>query len=399
MRSDAIESRRLFVTAMLANVALAGACAASGANGDDPPAIVDAGGGAHRDGASSPDASAPSDDAATTTDGGATADAAADGPSQLPPMTMPAFIVGYNEAWFGAGFGTGLTTTFDRAYVDATFDGIVRGGGHVVRIFLFELAQGIALGTTPPQTQGVSPAMLANVASVLESARARGLWVYVTALEGNAAYKYPPQQAYFKNLFNDTSGEGQAFQSNVLAPLLAVLDAHKDNVFGLDLVNEIDAPRSNGVWADPTNGSRAFIQRTASFVKSRSPWLRVTTTVGWGGAQYDVANGYLSGLGLDFYDFHIYSDSGTYGGATAVCNRAAADGVPVYLGEFGQASHMIDDTLQYNATASFLNTAKSLCFKGALAWRYDTAENWWSYVRADGGYRPAVAIMQAFGGP
>jgi hypothetical protein len=234
---------------------------------------------------------------------------------------------------------------------------------------------------------------------VLDSARARGLWVYVTALEGNSAYKYPPQQTYFKNLFNDTAGEGQAFQNNVLAPLLAVLDGHQENVFGLDLVNEIDAPRTNGIWADATNGSRAFIQRTTAFVKSRSPWLHVTTTVGWGGAQYDVANGYLSGLGLDFYDFHIYSDSGTYGGATAVCNRAAADGVPVYLGEFGQATHMMDDTMQYNAAASFLNTAHGLCFKGALAWRYDTAENWWSFVRADGSFRPAVTVMQAFGGP
>jgi len=115
------------------------------------------------------------------------------------------------------------------------------------------------------------------------------------------------------------------------------------------------------------------------------------------GAQYDIANGLYSGLGLDFYDLHVYADSGTFPGAAAMCNRAAMDGVPVYLGEFGQSSAAMDDTVQYNATASFLNNAKRSCFKGAFAWRYDAAELKWAYVRADGSFRPAVQVMQAFG--
>jgi hypothetical protein len=58
-----------------------------------------------------------------------------------------------------------------------------------------------------------------------------------------------------------------------------------------------------------------------------------------------------------------------------------------------------DDLLQYNAAASFLYTAKSLCFKGALAWRFDAAAQWPTFVRPDGTFRPAAAVMQAFGGP
>lgn len=315
-------------------------------------------------------------------------------------MVMPAFIVGYNEAWFGMKFGTDLTTDFDLAYVTKIFDGIVRGGGHVVRLFLFNLLQGIMLGPTTslPQTQSISPAMLANLTKVLEVARARGLWVYLTALEGNQLSKVPTTKDYYKNLLSNVAGEGTAFETNVLAPLLKVLDAHQDNVFGLDLVNEIDAPRNDGMWPDPLNGPRDYIKRTTAFIKSKSPWIRVTATLGSGGtAQLTLASGYLSGLGLDFYDLHIYSDSGTYSGASDVCSRATSDGVPIYLGEFGQKTERIDDTLQYNATAAFLSTAKSLCFKGALAWRYDAAENWWAYVRQDGSFRPAVAIMQAFG--
>ena len=112
----------------------------------------------------------------------------------------------------------------------------------------------------------------------------------------------------------------------------------------------------------------------------------MTASAGWPddalktGAQYDLANGFYSGLGLDFYDLHAYSDTGTFPGADALCSRAAADGVPVYLGEFGQQTHRLDDQLQYDATSSFLRNAKALCFKGAFAWRFDAAERWWSFV-------------------
>jgi len=43
-----------------------------------------------------------------------------------------------------------------------------------------------------------------------------------------------------------------------------------------------------------------------------------------------------------------------------MCSRAATDGVPVYLGEFGQSTHSVDDTIQYDATASFLNNARAV---------------------------------------
>ena len=77
--------------------------------------------------------------------------------------------------------------------------------------------------------------------------------------------------------------------------------------------------------------------------------------------------------------------------------RAAADGVPVYLGEFGQKSHSTDDTLQYKATASFLNNGAALCFRGAFGWRFDPTEPWLAFTRPDFSPRPAVTIMQTFG--
>lgn len=316
----------------------------------------------------------------------------------LPPMVMPRFLVGYNEAWFGGNFSTGLTTNFDLAYVNRTFDGIVMAGGHVVRIFLFELNQGVTLNPTAPRTASLSPTMLSNLDTVLTAARRRGLWVYVTALEGNSlgAAAGPPRE-YYVDLLNDRNGEGVAFAANVLAPMLNVLDAHRDNVFGLDLMNEFEAPRSHGFWSDPIGGPRGWIQRTAAFVHAHSPWLRVTSSAGWDTGPNDIGLGLLSGLGLNFYDLHSYSDGGGYAGQTAICNRAVSEGMAVVLGEFGQQSHRVDDTLQAYATGVYLYNASTSCFSAALAWRFDAAENWWNFVRSDGSFRPGVSFVQAYG--
>jgi hypothetical protein len=335
-------------------------------------------------------------------DGGA--DAGADA-APLPPMVQQTFLIGYNEAWFGGNFGTDYTTNFDLEYVRKVFDGIKAAGGHLVRLWLYELPQGITLGASPPLSESVSEEMLANLGTVLAEARQRALWVYLTLLDANTIVKVvEPYRTWGVSILTNANGARDAFNLNVLTPTLQVVDAHRENIFGIDILNEVQAAHQNSVFANAWNDSRAFLAAEAAFIKSQIPWVKVTSSAGWPsdilqtGAQYDIANGLYSGIGLDFYDLHAYYDSGTYTGATNMCNRALLDGVPVYLGEFGQKSHTVDDTLQYNATAAFLNNSIGLCFKGAFAWRFDPAESWWSYLRADWSQRPAVTPMQAFGG-
>lgn len=326
------------------------------------------------------------------------------GSDALPPMSTQSFLIGYDEAWFGGAFATDYTSQFDLAYVRKVFDGISAGGGHLVRLWLFPAPQGFALAANAPRSQPISQEMLTHVDVVLTEARKRGLWVYLTLLDGNTLVKAPdPIHTWGSNLLNGVGGESDAFNANVLAPLLAVVDGHRDVMFGMDIINEIQAAIQKGLYADPWNGPRSFLQAEAAFIHSKTPWLKVTSSAGWPvdllqkGAQYDIANGLYSGLGLDFYDLHAYADSGSFVGATAMCQRAAADGVPVYLGEFGQGSKATDDAIQSNATAAFLNNAKALCFKGAFAWRFDPAEGHFSFVRPDFSPRPAVTIMQTFG--
>ena len=316
--------------------------------------------------------------------------------AQLPGVGK--FTVGYNEAWFAGNYGTDLTSNFNPSYVSQVFDGMAKGGATIVRVFLFEALQGVTLGKSVPQTLGVEAGFMQNLNTLLGLARQRGLKVYVTLLEGNEIQKSSgPRKDYYWNLLNNKYGEGDVFRSRVIRPVLQLLNSNRDVIYALDLMNEIEAPISANFlkWSD----AQSWIKDSTAFVKSYSSWLPVTSTAGWGYAVSEVGDGFFSGLGLDFYDVHVYTDSGTYSGVTNLCAKVSVDKIPIILGEYGQKSQVVDDSMQYSATANFLNTAKSQCFSAALAWRYDAAEQFWAYAKPDGRFRPAYYVIKAFGTP
>lgn len=323
-------------------------------------------------------------------------DAAPDAGAFPKPTPGGPFVVGLNEGWFGPGYSSDLTTAFDLGHVNAVFDGIRAAGGRVVRVWLFEGLEGIPVLPGTPHIGDVNPVLLANLEQVLLSARARGLSVYLTGLDGNAmpTEAGPIRDVYF-NMLNGLYGETEAYETKVLAPMLARLAPYADVLYAYDVVNEIEAPRHRAYWSDPIGGPRAYLQRTIAFVKARVPWLPVTASAGADTAAYDIALGLFSGLGFDFYDLHVYSDAGTIPNVANVCNKAAADGIPIILGEFGQLAHVDDDTLHANVTQAFVTAAKASCFRAALAWRWDAAENYWRFVRKDGSLRPAVGVLQS----
>jgi hypothetical protein len=247
----------------------------------------------------------------------------------------------------------------------------------------------------------------------LLSANRHGLTVYLTALNGNdmaAAVGTPLLKAYFGNLLNNSAERG-AFKDNVLGPVLDCLNQFHDRfnaiypngIYGLDLINEIEAPLNAGYFPTSWLGARDFIQDMAAFVKRNSPWLRVTSSAGYGNAVLEITLGLFSGLGLNSYDVHVYADWGQYPGVTWLCNKVSADQVPVILGEYGQKSQIVDDNLQYWTTANFLYGAKTHCFSAAFAWKYeDPNQTWFAYFSiADpinnpkaGTFRPSHSILR-----
>ena len=330
------------------------------------------------------------------------------------------FWVGYNEAWFGDDnylnwlssnpvFGApshfGNTLNVLAAY----FDGMKDGNAKIVRIWLFPGLQGISL--TPynppaPQTQGLTPEFLQNLEVVLRIARSNGLKVYITLLNGNDMSKAvqdanQPLITYFQNLLMNHNGELTAFKTGVLLPLLDRLNHYRDAIYGIDLMNEIEAPVSVGYFPSLADAQN-WIRDMASFVKANSSFP-VTSSAGFGYAVQEISEGLFSGLGLDFYDVHIYADLGRYAGQDLLCETIKQDGHPIILGEYGQSTKLFDDRLQNLTTASFLFSAKYSCFSSALAWKFETtANNWWTYllrINPDRTltFRPAYYIIKWFG--
>jgi len=131
--------------------------------------------------------------------------------------------------------------------------------------------------------------------------------------------------------------------------------------------------------------------------------VRVTASAGHHTAVPDLLRGRYDGLGLDFYDVHVYDDDGRIPNAYWLWWHARRRGVPIVLGEYGQKTERRDDRIQVRATRGFLYRARAWGFAGALAWRLDddrTAVNpsfpmhhtYWM----DGRPRPAVREVRRF---
>ena len=327
--------------------------------------------------------------------------------SMLSPSTMACagslptgFTVGYNEAWTEGYYSNWLASNnmpglwgllnsaFNSSFVDAMFSGMAQGNAKIVRIWLFPNMQGVAIDPSKsPQTQGLYissgqqvPEIITNLNTVFQLANRYGLKLYITALDGdsmrNVSGSVNTLHTYYQMLTSN-SAELTAYEQKVLAPLLnwIVASGYTNLVYAFDLVNEIEAPINAGYFPTYWSGARSWISSMAYVITYYYPWLPVTSTAGWGNAVQEVTLGLFSGLKLNFYDVHVYSDSGSYSGQTALCNKAKSDNLPIILGEFGQNSSTVSDSTQNIATYNFLTKAKGSCFSSALAWKYEGAYN------------------------
>jgi hypothetical protein len=219
----------------------------------------------------------------------------------------------------------------------------------------------------------------------------------------------PCLRPYFSNLLNpsDTTGR-DAFKTYALGPLLELFNTtapdgfpNRNYIYAFDLINEIEAPLNSRYFPNGWTGAQGWIKNVATFVKSwkckagagcmtTGEWLPVTASAGWGYAVTEITYGLFSNMNLDFYDLHVYADSGQYSGETALCNKVSADGHPIILGEYGRKSQNYSDSLQCTATRNFINGAKyfygtkGYCFWAALAWQYEASgtqsQHWFEYL-------------------
>ncbi len=321
------------------------------------------------------------------------------------PAPGSPFAVGYNQAWIDQSFGRDLTASFDPAAVERLMRTVRDSGGSVVRLWAFEGRQkeGCVFQDRYTRTIGLEPGFLDHVAAVNDSARRHGVKVYWTVFDGNWFWDRGDRWAFIHyNILNDRFGETGDFERAALGPFLDVLARYPDVVYALDLMNEVEGSMHHWFWPDGWEGARRWVRREAAFAHARLPWLRVTASAGWHTAVDDLTARRFSGLGLDFYDLHLYNDTGAIPRAASLRYLSASTRRPIVLGEFGQAREARDDALQARTTRAFLANARAAGFAGALAWRLDDYRPYdptWTHRHSyliGGRPRPAVAEMRRF---
>jgi len=314
-----------------------------------------------------------------------------------------AFETGYNVAWFGEAYGRDFTRDWDESVVEREFARTRAMGGRCVRLWLFEGMEKDGVTFQGARATGLAPGFLANVERTCAIARRHGVRVYWTGLNGNWPWaKTGSWWNIHYNIVNDKYGAAQSFRARALGPVLDVLARNADTVYAFDVMNEVEGSISVWAWPDAWTGARKWIREEVAFVRTRLPGVAVTASAGWATASENLTKGRYSGLGLDFYDIHVYDDQGRIPDAFGLRMLSWRTATPILLGEFGQKSERRDDALQRRATKAFLDNAKAQNFLGALGWRLDDERPSVPGYAAhhsfiwQGRERPAAADVRAF---
>ncbi|MGI9570308.1 MAG: cellulase family glycosylhydrolase, partial [Desulfobulbia bacterium] len=169
--------------------------------------------------------------------------------------------------------------------------------------------------------------------------------------------------------------------------------------------------KGDGGWGKMCswNEMRSFLKACASTIH-RSDRSRLVSV---GGGEYALQKGYYLGLGLDFFDYHIYTDNVNLTPVQDIrrkwfkrrlANRKELN-APILIGEFGQnngPNARSDDELQRRVTVDVFRNVKNKGYAGALIWSYEwpgaPTKEWDRLLRGNGdsSWRPAAFELQKF---
>ncbi len=272
------------------------------------------------------------------------------------PFINGAFIKGANLPWLDGAYDHDIGTNqiddyscvYDSTHMNTYLADMHTMGITVVRLWLNENKQGLVLNASGDVT-GLQPSFLANLDNIVQLAGQNGISMYLTFNEGDSDW-----------VLNTT--QQASYIQHAVTPIAA---RYKGNthVFAFDVMNEIDGvvDGTAATWAQ----ARTYVSAAVSAIHSADPARLATCSVGYVPAWVTLAN--LTGLGMDFYDFHDYEDTPTF--PTAACLGLDK---PIFIGECGQSASdtTYTDTVQNSCMLSFLNTAYSGGYAGVEIWAY-----------------------------
>jgi len=311
--------------------------------------------------------------------------------------------IGYNQAWIDGSYGHDLTDRFDADAWERILRRTREGGGSALRVWILEGRDKEGVVWDGHRPVGVQPELLANLRALIGLAERHRVQLYWTLLSANWPAHWPKGTIASErqhNVFNDKYGHGALFRERVLGPILQVLTEKPQVNYGLDLMNEVQGSVRAHFWPDGWAGARAFLRAMTAYVHAHAPGLKVTASSGHHTAAWDLLRGRFDGLGLDFYDVHVYEDAGRIPWGRLLAWHARRRGLPIVVGEFGQQDAADDPALQARVTRSLLRRARQLGFSAAFAWRLEDRQAHdlrFSFYEGDRA-RPALNAMRAAAG-
>jgi hypothetical protein len=307
----------------------------------------------------------------------------------LPVMGSCGYIKGANLAWLDGNYSTYLGVDphhtdygvgWNASDMNAVLANLHSMGVKVMRLWLFQDDQGCNLDSNGNVTS-VTSEFWSNLDTTVQYAKNNDIALYLTLNNGRAD-------------FQENSTLLNAFINNALIPLV---NRYKGNntIFAIDAMNEIDGTVAGDTGNYTSTGStwaqaQAYMKTVAAAIHNADSTRLVTTSTGWH-TWTNLAE--FQGLGLDFYDFHVYADNG-YVPTVASLNVDK----PIYMGESGQGTNEVSDSLQNTAEANFLSNTDSGLYAGLGIWDYDYcgSSDIYQMLESNCSWRPVDSTIENF---
>ena len=298
------------------------------------------------------------------------------------------FIKGANLPWLDGAYSDYLGLDphnpswgiyYNSAHMNQYLADMHNMGITVVRLWVNQNDMGCNIDGNGYVT-GVTSTFWSNLDNAVQLAGNNGIKLYITLNNGRADWLYTPAMA-------------NAYKNNCLIPMINRYRGN-GNIFAIDLMNEIDGVVGGSLgnygtgptWAQ----AQAYISNFASAIHSADSGRLVSCSTGWH-QWYNLS--YFKGLGLDFYDFHNYTDVPSFPSASSLGMDK-----PIYIGECGQANSSWNDSIQNTCEQSALSSANSGGYAGVGIWayQYPGCTDKFTMINANGSWRPVCTTIKNF---
>lgn len=295
------------------------------------------------------------------------------------------FLFGVNLPWFDGAYGHDLGREAQHPNygvwydvkgnsdkVSSYFNDIDAIGFRVVRVWLMERSEGWEVDKDGIITK-LNDAFLRNVDDVVARAKANHVKLYLCLTTGCGEIDFP---SHLKD-----PKQQKAYLENCVKPLAKRFKGN-DTIFAFDIINEIESELRDSVGPDKIDidQAKAFIRNNVKAIKSEDPKRLVSSGSNWDMVQH------FKGLGLDFYDIHVYRDDSHLPNVQDfMVDR------PIIVGEFGVGTKKDnDDALQQKVVVAFMKNALERGYAGCFVWAYGPRERYFNLVQEGGKRRPVV---------